>query len=324
MAEEKLCPISIEYFAEKRKFEVDVFIKLSADKFVLFGREGQIFGDEHSEKFKQKSLEYFFIRAVDFGKLADQAVTVAGIAISQKNIASSFKIMALENACVSLFNEIKAVGFDERALGHAQTVSLVTMNLISKVPNLADLVERLIKNSVRDERHSLMVSAMASMLGIAMGWTRHATLERLALGGLLHDVGKLNLPPDILAKGFEDLNKDEKIIYKSHCEFGRETLAKMRLIPDDVRLMVFEHHELADGSGYPRGIKDLLISPYGRVMSLANAFTESVLSLGPVVSTSNIKSAFDKMNGDHSAQFNKDCLKALSTVIGREWKKEAV
>ena len=323
MSEDKMYPISLEQFVEKRRFDVDVFIQLTAEKFVLFGRAGQAMETDHLEKYKQKNVQYFFIRASDFGKLAEQAISIAGIAIGQKNVVASVKIIALENACVSLFAEIKAIGFDDRALGHATLVAQATMNLVSSHPNLANMVEKLISNSARDERHALMVSAISSMMGVTMGWVRPATLERLALGGLLHDIGKLNLPPDILAKQVSDLTSDEKIIYKSHCEFGRETLAKMRMIPDDVRLMVFEHHEHADGSGFPRGIKDLFISPYGRVLVLANAFTELVLGVGSTISKDKVKHALEVIENEQAAKFNKDCLKALRILVGREWKKDA-
>ncbi len=316
-------PISLEQFVEKKRFDVDVFIQLTADKFVLFGRAGQTMESEHLEKYKNKNVHYFFIRASDFGQLADQAITIAGIAIGQKNVLPSIKIVALENACRSMFQEVRAIGFDERALSHAGLVAQATLSLVATHPNLANLVEKLVSSSARDERHALMVSAIASMMGVMMGWARPATLERLALGGLLHDIGKLNLPPDIFAKRAEDMNTDEKIIYKSHCEFGRETLAKMRLVPDDVRLMVFEHHEFADGSGFPRGIKDLFISPYGRVLSLANVFTEAVLGLGSAISKDHVKRALESIEKDQPYKFNKDCIKALRTLVGREWKKES-
>jgi len=319
---EKMCPISIDQFIEKRFFDVDVYIQLTAEKFVLFGRAGSGLDPENLEKYKQKNVQYFFIRASDFGKLADRAITIAGMVIGQKNVVASAKIAALENACISMFAEIKMVGFNESALGHAGLVAIATMNLVASYPQLSEMVEKLISNSMRDERHALMVSGMASMIGVAMGWTRTATLERLALGGMLHDLGKLHLPRDIAEKNIAEMNHDEKIIYKSHCEFGRDALSKMRAIPDDVRLMVYEHHELADGGGFPRGIKDLFISPYGRVLSLANTFTELVLGFGDTLKKNHVNRAFEVLESHHTAKFNKDCLKALKTVIGREWKKD--
>ncbi len=324
MSEEKMCAISLDQFSEQQCFEVDVFIQINNSKFILFGRAGQILDPEHLNKYKQKNIQYLFVRASDFGKLVHHAVSFAGIAINQKNITFSAKIKALENACISMFAEIKALGFDERSFSHANIVTQATINLVASYPNLASMVEKLISNSARDERHALMVSAIAGMMGVSMGWTRSATLERLSLGGLLHDIGKLNLPDDIMARPFESLKPDEQTIYKSHCEFGRQTLAKLRVIPDDVRLMVFEHHECADGSGYPRGAKDLLISPYGRVLILANAFTEMVLGFGGTfISKNNIKKSLEIIENEQSEKFNRDCIKALNKVVGREWKTGA-
>ncbi len=323
MSEDKMYPISLDQFIERGHFDVDVFIQLTANKFVLFGRMGQKLEPGHLEKYKQKNVQYFFIRANDFSRLADQAITVAGIAIGKKDLATASKIHELEKACNSMFAEIRVNGFDEVALGHANLVALATMNLIGTHPNLAEMVEKFITGSARDERHSLMVSAMASMIGVTMGWTRTSTLERLALGGLLHDIGKLNLPEDIYSKRSEDLTPDELVIFKTHSEFGRETLARMRVIPDDVRLMVYEHHEMADGTGFPRGIKDLFISPFGRVLSLANAFTDLILGMGSRISKDHVERAFRIIEVERPSKFNKDCVKALRLVVGREWKKDA-
>jgi HD-GYP domain-containing protein (c-di-GMP phosphodiesterase class II) len=321
MSNEKFCPIGIDQFIEKRFFDVDVFIQLSAEKFVLFGRAGSALSPEHLEKYKVKNIQYFFIRTSDFSKLADQAISIAGMVIGQKSTASAAKVAALENACLAMFGEIKAIGFDEVALGHATLVATATMNLVATYPALSDLVAKLIANSMRDERHAIMVSSICTMMGVSMGWTRSGTLERLALGGLLHDLGKLNLPADIISKAFYDMTHDEKIIYRSHCEFGRDTLSKMRGIPDDVRLMVFEHHEFADGSGFPRGIKDLFISPFGRVLITANQFTEQVLGFGDKLQTNHAVRAIEILESQFG-KYNKDCIKALKSLVGKEWKKD--
>ncbi len=243
--------------------------------------------------------------------------------IGQKTTASAAKVAALENACIQLFGEIKAIGFDEVALGHATLVATATMNLVATYPALSEMVAKLAANSMRDERHSIMVSAICSMMGVAMGWTRSGTLERLALGGLLHDLGKLNLPPDVAVKNEADMTHDEKVIYRTHCEFGRDTLSKMRAIPDDVRLMVFEHHEFADGSGFPRGLKDLFISPFGRVLIVANQFTELVLGFGATLQSDHAVRAIEILERQQAGKYNKDCLKALKSLVGKEWKKGA-
>lgn len=321
MAHEKMCPVSLEYFAEKKFFDVDVFIQLSQDKYLLLGRAGTAVDLAEVDKYRQKRVDYFFIRAADFSKLAGQAISVAGMIIGQKAATTNAKMVALEGACTSLFGEIKANGFDEIALSHSLMVAQATINLCSTYPQLSEMVERLISQSAKDERHSLLVSAMASMLGVAMGWTRTNTFEKLALGGLLHDLGKLNLPEDVRKKDPKDMNYDEAVIYKTHPDFSRDALVKVKNVPDDVRIMVYEHHEFADGSGFPRGVKDLYLSPYGRVLSLANSFADMVLVDHDRLQRDHVLKVVEHIENAMAHKFNKDCIKALRILVKKEWQQ---
>lgn len=113
-----------------------------------------------------------------------------------------------------------------------------------------------------------------SILAIAFG--RHlrleeAELEKLGLCGLLHDVGKMQVPEDILNKP-DLLTKAEFEILQQHTTFGRDLLLKRE---DAMRYTVdaaYNHHERIDGKGYPRGLLKDEISEYARIISIVDSF----------------------------------------------------
>ena len=118
-------------------------------------------------------------------------------------------------------------------------------------------------------RHVLRVQAMSLVLGKKMGLSsRH--LERLARGAVLHDIGKVAVPDRILLKP-GPLDEDEWEVMRSHAAIGYDILRRAPWL-EDVAETVRSHHEMYDGSGYPRGLKGDQICQEARVFSVVDAY----------------------------------------------------
>ncbi|UOQ48166.1 HD-GYP domain-containing protein [Gracilibacillus caseinilyticus] len=100
---------------------------------------------------------------------------------------------------------------------------------------------------------------------------KKSELEQLGLGAILHDIGKIILPDEILNKPGK-LSDTEFQIVQSHTDYGFEMLRKAPGIPLLVAHCAFQHHERLDGSGYPRGITEDVIHPYARIIGVADVF----------------------------------------------------
>lgn len=96
-------------------------------------------------------------------------------------------------------------------------------------------------------------------------------IRQLGLGAMLHDVGKMFIPDEILNK-VERLNDEEFSIMQSHAEKGFHFLRKSTSFPLLVAHCAYQHHERLDGSGYPRGIKETEIHPFGKILAVADVF----------------------------------------------------
>lgn len=112
--------------------------------------------------------------------------------------------------------------------------------------------------------------------GLAMAFGRHLgfskpELENLAVGTLLFDIGKLQLPEELLKKPGR-LTTDEYKLIRRHVEFGTKMVSEMKGVNKEIIQTVFNHHERHNGSGYPRGIPGNKIPVNGRIAALVDCY----------------------------------------------------
>lgn len=120
-------------------------------------------------------------------------------------------------------------------------------------------------------QHALLVMAIAVALGHTLGLAA-PTVERLALGGLLHDIGKCAVPEEILTKP-GNLTPDEFEQIRTHPGEGWRRLNEVSPpLPRELLELVLRHHERLDGSGYPDGLRADAISEEVRLLSICDVY----------------------------------------------------
>ncbi len=117
--------------------------------------------------------------------------------------------------------------------------------------------------------HSQKVAAYAALIAEAMGLT-DAEVEEIRLGAVLHDIGKVGIPENILNKN-GPLNPEEWETMKSHVSFGAKILDPLTPLAR-IRKMVLHHHEFFDGSGYPNALSGESIPLGARIIAIADAY----------------------------------------------------
>lgn len=139
-------------------------------------------------------------------------------------------------------------------------------------------------------------------MGIAVSFGRKLALDdtditRLALGGLMHDIGKCWIPEEILAKPGK-LTEEEFDVVRRHSREGRLAFERSGIGLDEVVLdMIHHHHEYLDGSGYPDRLVGDAIRPLTRIMTVCDVFAALVerRSYRPPLAPRNALSILDAM-----------------------------
>lgn len=119
-------------------------------------------------------------------------------------------------------------------------------------------------------KHSVDVATISMIVAKQQGLSRNQIRE-IGLAGLLHDIGKTKVPPEILNKP-EKLTPEEFDIMKEHPVFGYEMMKNRPDSSPAISLGILQHHEKMNGNGYPLGCTGEKISPYARILTVADIY----------------------------------------------------
>lgn len=307
-------PVPIQEFAVGLSTPVDIYVKLSDEKYVLIIKAGEQATKERVHEYQNKKLYYLYILESDYPSFSKHTITIAGIAL-KGDYAKKQKTKFVSQAATTLFNEFEHMGLSPINFRQAQEVTKSSLTLVESHKDILDLLESLQGCSDEVIRHAMGVSILSVLIGAAMGWQNAATMEKLSVGGMLIDIGLKVLPPELVKTPLAKMTMEELSLYETHPYRGMDMATQLGIIPDDVVSIIYEHEENAIAQGYPRRIRGVKMHPLSRVVSLANSFMRLVI---PSVNTPNPKTpdeALDYMENVMGQPHNREAFEALKTII---------
>ncbi|HNV44134.1 MAG TPA: HD domain-containing phosphohydrolase, partial [Exilispira sp.] len=175
----------------------------------------------------------------------------------------SEKVLNLNSDDISIISIIASqMGF---ALKNAQLIETVESNFLSTVNSLVSAIE--IKD-IYTKGHSSRVAKYTINFAFFLNLPK-IKLKSLEISALLHDIGKIGIPSELLNKK-EKLSISERDLIKKHPEMGEHILAPLNFLGSE-RIIIRHHHEKWDGSGYPDNLKGDMIPFESRLLSLSDA-----------------------------------------------------
>ncbi len=149
------------------------------------------------------------------------------------------------------------------------TVNQFTSELLSSKSLMVNLVDLRTQDDYTFA-HSVNVCVLSLMTGITLGFNNEE-LANLGVGALLHDLGKVKIPDEILNKPGK-LTSEEFSIIKMHTTYGYNLILNAKNFDKIHALIAYQHHESFDGSGYPLGIKEEQFIEQAQIISIADKF----------------------------------------------------
>ncbi|HHW55666.1 MAG: HD-GYP domain-containing protein [bacterium] len=186
---------------------------------------------------------------------------------------------------------------DETRLRAASTVRQVmteietglerTMVVADKLSQISSIVDEILNDLLNSNKlifdffeikaaddytffHSVNVCALSLILGMRLGLPKEK-LKELGAGSLLHDIGKIHIPTEIIAKP-GPLTTSEWELMQQHTSLGFEILRRSNEVSLPAAHISYQHHERYNGSGYPRKLRGEEIHPYARITAVCDVF----------------------------------------------------
>ncbi len=155
----------------------------------------------------------------------------------------------------------------------ANTTNNITNDLMKAIQDNDAIAVDINALKTSDEytfKHSVDVATMSMIIAKKQGLKKE-DVYNIGIAGLLHDMGKSKIPNEILNKPAR-LNDDEFAIMKSHSMLGYEILKEKNEFSSAISFAVLQHHEKANGKGYPMGVTAEKITPYAKILSVADVY----------------------------------------------------
>jgi HD-GYP domain-containing protein (c-di-GMP phosphodiesterase class II) len=181
--------------------------------------------------------------------------------------------------------------------------------------NVRALLSHLAEKDAYTELHTRRVALRAVQVGEELGLSG-GRLRTLAIGGLLHDIGKLSVPTEILQKP-GPLSDDEYAVIRRHPEWGRSLVRELGGFPAEVERLLMDHHERLDGSGYPRALRAHDLDLETRILAVCDVH-DALLSQRVYRAAWSEDAAFALLHEQSGSAFDPRCVSALEQVLADE------
>jgi len=215
---------------------------------------------------------------------------------------------------------------------HMDEICTSIANSVNVEPRAIDNIASRILQAVREQRDSYVsfilggkiqnfamakslvnTAILSTLIALELRLSNHKVLQ-ITTGALIHDVGMLRIPKEIVEKR-GGLSEAELQRIQSHALYAYKIVTKELLYPEDIGLIALQHHERWDGEGYPRRLSGATIDLGARIVSVADAF-EAMVSHKPYRNSLMGYQAMKNLLSDNLRRFDPDVIKAFIQTMG--------
>jgi len=229
-----------------------------------------------------KHLDHIFVKIqTDEDDVSDILESLGGISAAISDVPLSLEEVPLYKNFKSLYDSgsektkgyISAIvsGEDVFAGDLCEMPNKIMRSLANKSDVYAYIGEIKDKDLIS---HSNNVSLLCNLFGHWLD-LKPDNIDILTLAGLLHDIGKTRISPELLPVLGKPVSERQEAALRRHPQYGH-SLLELSNLPEEVRLAALQHHERPDGTGYPLGLRGEQISAVAKIVSICNAYENAL------------------------------------------------
>jgi HD-GYP domain-containing protein (c-di-GMP phosphodiesterase class II) len=313
----ELIAVDIQSFRNStRDIGFDVYLKLSEENFAhVFSRSTGL-DYKRLAQYIQKGVLELHIRPEDeehykaFAARSAEAIFTDPATSQEKKIATLLNMT--EQNMAELFTQINV---SEDTAASSQRVIRNYVDLMTQSPNTLAIILKLVSHGEYLYYHAIAVAIFSMFIAKASGQFDSKTLEIVGMGGFLHDIGCTQMPKEIVCSP-TDLSEEQWHDMHEHPKNGLRLIENTPSIPDEVRHIVYQHHESPNGKGYPNGISGANIYYPAKIVALGDAFSALISKrpFRPAYSAEQAIGILQQEDGKH----DRELVKIMASVFLRQ------
>jgi HD-GYP domain-containing protein (c-di-GMP phosphodiesterase class II) len=308
MATPEYFRIRLSTIQPNRDVPFDIFLFVDG-KIVTYLRAGDQLKDEKISSLHSKDTgESFFVHN-NQREIYREYVRKS---MNSIDLSNTTKATILRESSIAILEDLFESPDVAKALEESRPIISQLLDFMETAPDSIGNLISLTGHDFYTYNHSFDVSIYSLGLGQALGFDKK-TLEELGQSSLFHDVGKRNVPLEILCKK-GPLNDEEWSKMRQHPTYGLTILNQHGNISDAIKAACYEHHESWSGGGYPQDISGHEIHPFGRLVALTDTYDAMTTQRSyntPMKPTEALTMMKDKLSG----RYDPDMLKAMYSVL---------
>ena len=299
-----------------RDIQFDVYLKLGEENYAhVFSRSTGL-DYKRLASYAQKGIKEAFIKKTDEAIYKDFLAHPPIELLKDTNVPNEKKIAVLLNITEQNLAEIFCnLKVEDEVVKSTTKVIKGYVDLLVESPRSLAMILNLVSHGEYLYYHSIAVSIFSIFLGKATGLLDPKTLNIVGLGGFLHDIGH-SLIPNEINEAPRELTAAEWEVIKSHPKLGLDMLAESDNIPDEVKYIVYQHHEHPSADGYPNQLKAAAIYYPAKIVSIADSFS-SLISKRPYRPAFTIPQALKVLQNDMH-RYDKPLVELMTSIFGVE------
>lgn len=239
--------------------------------FRLYCTESVRFSEVHRRRLLDHGVKFVYIRMVDQARFRMQTESRLIELAADPATALAEKSAIIYDTSIELVNELLN---EPELIANSPRLGQVSRAITTLVMNNPNAFSHLFAASHHDfytATHMVNVGTWMVPLAYELGYRDPEELNRICQAGMLHDMGKVDIPEEILNKKGK-LTDEEWAVIRTHPDAGVEYLSQFDNVHPLILTVTREHHERLDGTGYPRGLKGDEIHAISRICAVVDSF----------------------------------------------------
>jgi HD-GYP domain-containing protein (c-di-GMP phosphodiesterase class II) len=298
-------PIDLDGLVVDSVLDFNLYLPAGSGRFIFFRSPNLPFTVLHRNRLLEHDVRTVFIRGDErsqYHKYLEQNIAAV---LSNAEVPLRKRATLLYSVSKNVVRDAFDTPRSSAILPRTRKLATETVDFVLRSERALVQLASVMATDYYTYTHSINVSAFTVALAHRAGVSR-GDIADLATGALLHDLGKSQVPRDLLTR-VGPLTEDEMAAMRAHVTHGERLLVEHGGLPAIAMLPVSLHHEKMDGTGYPRALTGERIHLFGRITAIADTF-DAMTTNRSYQHAMTAFEALQRMKHDMEGQYDQELL----------------